>query len=145
MADVVFNPVAGVPFSGGLRMVDCGDGTFAPMSVDIGGLVPVRSLNVVSATGAGVVLDNTGVRTNHSMVVVVSAGFTSGVVAFQGSQDNVNWFTLLTAANTGGTAPPLTASGNFLYTATLTPIRFLRANITTVISGGTISAWVASA
>jgi len=142
MADQVFNPVAGVPFSGGVRMKDLGDGTFAPLGVNISGLVPLQSLTNVSATGPGAVLDNTGVRNNHAMVVVSGAGVSGGVVTLQGSQDNVNWFvftpTVLITVNAANNVFPIA-------TATLTPVRYLRANITTIISGGTISAWVASA
>jgi hypothetical protein len=148
MADVVFNPVSGVPFSGSLRMKDLGDTTYAPLSMAVAGPVPTLSLSAVSAVQNGLMLDNTGVRNNHSMVVIVSAGFSTGVVTLQGSQDNVNWFTLVIASNTGtspAVAPPLTASNSFIYTATLTPVRYLRAAITTVIVGGTISAYVASA
>lgn len=146
MADIVYNPVAGAPFSGGLRMKDLGDGTFAPTSMNVSGLVPLQSLTNVSTTGAGTVLDNTGVRNNHSMIVVSGAGVSAGTVLLEGSQDNVNWFNLLgagivstNAANTiFGPLVPVT-------TATLTPVRFLRARVSVAITGGTISAWVASA
>lgn len=141
MADVIYNPVAGVPFSGGTRMVDCGDGTYAPVGLGISGFLPVLSLNGVSATGPGAVLSNAGVRNNHSLVVTTSAGVSAGVVALEGSQDNVNWvFAPLSTVTANA------ANRTFLGTAaTLTPFRYLRANITTVITGGTVIAYIASA
>jgi hypothetical protein len=139
MADIVFNPVAGVPFSGGLRMHDCGDGSFAPTGLSISGLSPVASLTNVSATGPGAVLDNTGVRNNHSLTITSGAGVASGAVKLEGSQDNVNWFQLIAPV----TAPAAGATTNTI--ASLTPVRYLRANITTIIGGGTVTALVASA
>ncbi len=142
MADVVFNPVAGVPFSGGLRMKDLGDGTFAPTSMNVSGFTPVTSLSAVSATGPGVALDNTGVRNNHNLVVNTSAGVSAGTVVLQGSQDGTNWFLFNPTISVSTTS----ANATFVGTpATLTPVRFLRANVTVGITGGTITALVASA
>lgn len=141
MADIIFNPVAGVPFSGGNRMVDCGDGTWAMIGMSLTGPPPTLSLSNVSAVGPGATVDNHGVRSNHSLVVVSGAGVSGGVVALQGSQDGTNWFNFTPAV----TITTSTASTVFpIATGTLTPVRLLRANITTVITGGTISAWVSS-
>jgi hypothetical protein len=156
MADITFNPVSGVPFSGGLLMKDCtGTGAvYAPTAMDVAGFIPVLSLNGVSATGPGLMLDNQGVRNNHSLVVTTSAGVSGGVVHLQGSQDGVNWVASTVASpglgftGTGTTGLPITtstANTTFIGQAQLVPYRFLRAYITTVITGGTIIAYVASA
>jgi hypothetical protein len=149
MADVVYNPVAGVPFSGGVRMHDCGDGSFAPISVNIAGGVALQSIIAQSAAStAGAALNNTGVRNNHSLTVVTNGTVTSGTVQLQGSQDNVNWVNLLggTGFQAGVVSPVSATSTTWLGTAQLTPFQYIRAFIVTAIGGGgTISAWVASA
>jgi hypothetical protein len=147
MADVIFNPVAGVPFSGGTRMKDLGDGTFAPLSMSVAGFQPVLSITTQSAAlTAGTMLDNTGVRNNHSLVVVANGTVSSGTVQLQGSQDNVNWVNLLGGSGFQQGVVSPTTGGVFLGTAQLSPFRYIRAFIATVIAGGgTISAWVASA
>jgi hypothetical protein len=142
MADQVFNPVAGVPFSGGTRMVDCGDGTWAQVSMGISGLLPVLSLSAVSAAGPGAILNNAGVRNNHSVVVNTNGTVTGGTVQLQGSQDNVNWVNLLTTALAPLSATAAVTAG----TSQLTPFRYVRAIVVAPITGGgTITAYVASA
>ena len=144
MADITFNPVSGVPFSGPTLMKDCTGtgGPYAPLSLSIAGYVPLVSLTAVSAIGAGAVMDNQGVRNNHSLVVVTSGTVNGGTVQLQGSQDGVNYVNLLASA-----IAPLSATATvWASTAQLTPVRFLRANvITTITGGGTITATVASA
>jgi hypothetical protein len=150
MADIVFNPVAGVPFSGGTRMKDLGDGTFAPLSMAVAGPTPTLSLSAQSAVQSGAMLDNTGVRNNHSLVVTQTAAVTAGgIVQLWGSQDNVNWFVVINNAASPGPVQVTTTTAGAVFTqigtAVLTPIRYLRAQITTLIPGGTITAYVASA
>jgi hypothetical protein len=144
MADIIINPVAGVPFSGSIVYKDMtgAGGPYAPVSLSVAGFVPLASLTAVSATGPGVALDNQGVRNNHNLVVNTTGTVTSGAVQLQGSQDNVNWINLLTTA-----LAPLSSSAPVTSgVTTLTPFRYLRANVTTVIGGGgTITAYVASA
>jgi hypothetical protein len=142
MADQIFNALAGVPPPGPTRWKDVGDGTFAPVSVGIAGNLPLLSLSAVSVTGPGAVLDNTGVRNNHSMFVTTSAGVSGGVVALQGSQDGVNF------VNLPGTSTITTSAANttsIVSPTSLIPVRYLRANITTAITGGTVTAYIASA
>lgn len=145
MADITFNPVAGVPFSGPLIMKDMtgAGGPYAPVSLSVAGFVPLASLTAVSAIQNGLVLDNQGVRNNHSLVVTTSAGVSGGgPVIMQGSQDGVNWITApLVSIST------LTTAATFLGTVvSLTPLRYLRAAIITApITGGTVTVYVASA
>jgi len=154
MADVVYDRLSGLPPQQGQRNKDMGDGSFAPVSMGVAGFAPVQSLSGVSAIGPGLMLDNVGVRNNHSVVVVLTGTSTAatGVVQLQGSQDNVSWINLLPATNlTNATAPndqiaPVTGTAVYLGVATLTPFRYIRAAVTVAIAGGgTVSAWVASA
>ena len=138
MADILWNPLAGAPPSVPTRMKDCGDGTYAPIGMSVGP-PPIASLTAVSATGPGTALDNNGTRSNHVMAITSSAGVTAGAVTLQGSMDNVNWFNLA-SATTVPAAGATTLGGN----TTLTPVRYLRANITTTVTGGTVTVYVAS-
>lgn len=114
----------------------------------VSGSLVVQSLNNASGTGRGTALFNTGFfnaaannlcRSNHTMVVVSGAGVATGTVQFQGTLDNVNWFNLGTAVSTTTPStvfPPVVVPNQ--------PIMGIAANITAGITGGTISAWVAS-
>jgi hypothetical protein len=118
-------------------------GPYAPISLSVAGFVPLASLTAVSAIQNGVVLDNQGVRNNHSLVVTTSAGVSGGgPVIMQGSQDGVNWITAPLVS-----IGSLTTAATFLGTVvSLTPLRYLRAAIITAnITGGTITAYIASA
>jgi hypothetical protein len=151
MADITYNPVAGVPFSGSLVMKDMtgAGGPYAPISLGIAGFLPVLSLSAVTAAStAGAVLDNQGVRNNHSLMVITSGTVTSGTLQLQGSQDNVNWVNLLGGSGfqQGLISPVSGTSTTWLGTAQLTPFRYLRGFIVSTIGGGgNISAYVASA
>ena len=96
------------------------------------------SLAAGSTTGAGTGYDNSGVYANHTLVTIGSAGISAGAVQLQGSLDNVNWVNL-------GTPITLTASTVQVTNVASTPFQFIRANVSTNVTGGTVSAWVASA
>jgi hypothetical protein len=160
MADVIYDRLSGLPPEQGQRSKDMGDGSLALVGLGVGGFAPLLSLTAVSAAGAGLVLDNVGVRNNHNVVVTTNGTVTGGKVQLQGSQDNVNWINLLYDP---GTATQISAQSSvvlpigpgvpagqqipiFLGISQLSPFRFLRANVITAIAGGgTITAWVASA
>ena|SRR6185312_358626 len=100
---------------------------------------PQLSLPAGSTTGAGPsVLDNGGAAANHTLVTIASAGVSAGAVQLQGSLDNVNW------ANLG---TPLTLTASTVQTTSVAgaPFQFIRANVSTNLTGGTVAAWVASA
>lgn len=104
------------------------------------GVAPVESLSAVSAVGPGTPLDGGVCRVNHGLVVTTSAGVNAGVVQLEGSFDGVNWF------NMPGTASITTSAASTTSAISVSGIaRFLRAAITTIISGGTVSAFVGSA
>lgn len=117
--------------------------TGAPMTtlVSVVGTQDATSLSNASAAGPGTVLTQDGVRAraNHSMMVVASAGVTAGVVRLQGSLDGANWVNIDSAGIT------LTTSGVFSESVAGTPMGNIRANITTAITGGTVTVTIASA
>lgn len=80
-------------------------------------------LNGVTATGASI---SVGTDSNKPAFVQVS-GITSATVAIQGSVDNTTWATLTTA---------LTADG---IVTIATPPPYIRANVTTYVSGTIIA------
>jgi hypothetical protein len=102
--------------------------------------LPLPSLTNVSAVGAGTALDSGIARAYHAMVVTTSAGVTGGVVQLQGSLDGTNWF------NLPGTSSVTTSAASTTTAATATcAARFIRAAVTTAITGGTVSAVVGMA
>jgi hypothetical protein len=102
------------------------------------GLSGLTSLSAVSALGAGTAMDGGVCHASHTMVVTTSAGVTAGVVQLQGSLDGTNWFNLPGASSVTTT----TASTTTTVAVTSCAARMIRAAITTVITGGTITAVV---
>lgn len=110
------------------------------MTMDPGVQQPFVSFTTQSVLNtAGNALDNIVARPNHSLFVVSGAGVSAGVVTLQGSNDNVNWF------NTTATVTTNAASATFTAAVATFPYRWVRATITTGITGGTVTATVASA
>lgn len=105
------------------------------------GIAPATSLTAVSAVSSGTAVDGGVCRLNHSMAVTTSAGVSAGVAQLQGSLDGVNWFNMPATSNVTTSA----ASTTYLVTPPACPARFVRASITTIITGGTITAVVGSA
>lgn len=116
---------------------DVGPGNALPVAT---GVSPVQSLlNKSATTDVPGVLDNTVARSNHSLFVVSGIGVSAGVVTLQGSNDNVNWF------STSATCTTSSASTAYAANVGQFPFRYIQAKITTTITGGTITAYVASA
>lgn len=101
-----------------------------------GTLISSTTLSAQSATGAGTVADFGSAKHAITLAVTASAGVSAGVVALEVSQDNTNWF------RTNGSA--LTAPGVTATTVT-GAWRYARGNVTTTITGGTVSATVMGA
>ena len=101
---------------------------------------PLVSLTAQSATTAvPAALDNGAAKANHSLFVVSGTGVSAGVVTLQGSNDGVNWFSTATTVTTNAASTAFAAGlANF-------PFQYVRAAITTTITGGTVTATVASA
>lgn len=103
------------------------------------GSAPVTAFTSQSAGGTnGATVDNGVARSNHTLFVMTGAGVSAGVVTLQGSNDGVNWFSTTCIVTTiAATTPYAAALANF-------PFRYVRASITTVITGGTVTATTAS-
>jgi hypothetical protein len=105
------------------------------------GIGPVQALAAKSATtSVPAVLDAGTVRPNATLVVTTSSGTSAGVVALFASMDGVNFWAVPSATITTSAA-----STTSQVTSTSAYGRFFQAKITTVITGGTITAWVAAA
>lgn len=104
------------------------------------GIPPLQSFAAQSAGGTnGTALDGGNVRSNHSLFVVASAGVTAGVITLQGSNDGgVTWFNTSCTVTTN-------AAGAFASNLQGFPFRYIRASITTAITGGTVTAYISSA
>ena len=104
------------------------------------GSPPSQAFNAQSAANAAGVLDNGIARAYHSLTVLSGTGVSAGVVSLEVSQDGTNWFAPATNTVT-------TSAASTLYSVTVGPLpfQFVRARISTGITGGTVSAWVASA
>lgn len=97
---------------------------------NIDGIGPIGSL----AAGSIAVANGTAIPlgrpfNNVSLVVQTTGTITGGVIVIQGSVDGVNWFNM-------GAGITLTAAGTFQFTSVSAPIPFIRAAITTAVTGG---------
>lgn len=105
----------------------------------VGAVTSIPAGSTLVAT-VPVVLDNVACASNHTMVAIPAGTIAGGVVTIEMSLDGTNWFI------------PAGTSTITLATATVAGInitgvaRFLRANITTVVSGagGSVTVQVAS-
>lgn len=108
----------------------------AGLVVTTGALISSATLTAQSATGAGVVADFGSAKTQTTIAITASAGVSAGAVALEVSQDNTNWFR--------GT--PVTQSAPGVTQASITGAwRYARGNVTTTITGGTVSATLMAA
>lgn len=99
--------------------------------VSTGTLPASSTLSAVSATGAGTTIDLGSAHTNISLAITASAGVSAGAVALEVSQDNTNFFR----------SSPVTQSAPGVTSVTITGAwRYARGNVTTAITGGTVSA-----
>jgi hypothetical protein len=104
------------------------------------GVQGFTSLSGVSAVGSGAILNGSACRSNHCLVVVAGSGVSAGAVSLEASLDGVNFFSFPDASITTDAASTTSyiSVGN-------SPAQYLRATVTTAITGGTITALVASA
>lgn len=104
------------------------------------GVPPYQALSGASAANAQGVLDNGIARAYHTLTVTSGTGVSAGVVAIELSQDNVNWYAPASNSVT-------TSAASTVYSVTVGPLpfEFVRARISTGITGGTVSAYLASA
>lgn len=103
----------------------------AGLVVTTGALIASATLSAQSATGAGTVADFGSGKSNITLAITAGAGVSAGAVALEVSQDNTNWFR--------GT--PVTQSAPGVTQANQGGAwRYARGNVTTTITGGTVSA-----
>lgn len=100
---------------------------------------PFKSIAAGVALANGATWDNGSCRACHTVVAVTSAGVSAGGCQLQGSLDGVNWYPI-------GVALPCAAASTVFQQSTGTiPARYVRANVSTLVVGGTVDLWVGSA
>lgn len=122
-----------------------------------GGTIPVANgsinsgtcLNAATTTVTGSVVDHGSAAMSVCFQVNASAGTTAGAVTFFGSVDNTTFVPLTAAAIIGSTGAPSITNGVMSFTAASTAlvtlganntaIRFVRADVTTNMAGGTVT------
>lgn len=96
-----------------------------------GTLVSSATLTAQSATGAGTVADFGSAKQQITMAITASAGVSAGAVALEVSQDSTNWFRSTPATQSAPGVTQVNQGGAW---------RYARGNVTTTITGGTVSA-----
>lgn len=96
-----------------------------------GTLIASATLSAQSATGAGTVADFGSAKQEITLVVTASAGVSAGAVALEVSQDNTNWFRGTPVTQSAPGVTQVNQGGAW---------RYARGNVTTTITGGTVSA-----
>jgi hypothetical protein len=101
-------------------------------------MVPFRSLDAATSTGAGIAVDLGEVLTTHSMIAVATGSPSNRHVELQGSHDGFVWAVL-------ATADP--GDAGLATTVINTPLRYVRANLATLAGGTspTVTVTIASA
>lgn len=104
--------------------------------VSTGTLIASTTFTARSATGAGTVVDFGSGKTNATLVITASAGVSAGAVALEVSQDNTNWFRGTPVTQSAPGVTQVNQGGAW---------RYARGNVTTTITGGTVSATIMAA
>jgi hypothetical protein len=91
------------------------------------------TLSAVSAVSNGTTVDFASAKANITLAIVPSAGVAGGVVVLQCSQDSTSW------VKVGADSAALAASTNQQISVT-GAWRYARAAVTTIVSGGTVTA-----
>jgi hypothetical protein len=100
------------------------------------GIAPIVCFTAKSALGAGAVLDGLSVRSTAVLVVTTSSGVSAGSVQLQGSNDATNWYSLGSPVTTSAASTTSQVVVSSAYS------RYVRANVATAITGGTVAASV---
>jgi len=144
---MAYNPATGttsstIPVSGTLTTVPSGTQTVTG-AVTVSPTAPavVTSLNAATAISSGTVYDLGYLSRDYTFVGTSSATLTAGVVRLFGSIDNTNFVQI--GSDISCTAD-FTAAVSKAYTGA-TNYRYLRADITTTITGGNITVKVMGA
>lgn len=117
--------------------------------VTSGSLTPMTTLNAATSTATGTVADFSVAKHTYSFQLVASAGVTAGAVTLLGSVDNVTFTPLTSSTNTGNTSGVSLANGVVTFTAPSSmiasavnagvAIRYFRADVTTNMTGGSVT------
>jgi hypothetical protein len=117
------------------------------LSVGEGSVNSGVTLNA-AASGTGTAIDFGSASLAVTFQVVGSAGISAGAVQFMGSLDGVTYTPLGTPTLAGGgtAANPLTVAANTSYLMSYNGIavRYLRCDVSTNFTGGTVTAKVAA-
>lgn len=137
-----------VEVEGGNLAISSGDGTSTAnvavpgpnlgsgLVVATGTLVSATTLTAQSATGAGTTVDLGSGKQHITLAITASAGVSAGAVALEVSQDNTNWYQDTPVNQTAPGVTQATVTGAW---------RYARGNVTTTITGGTVSATIMAA
>lgn len=87
-----------------------------------------------TAVAAGNTIDLDQVYSNPICVVATNGAVAGGVVAFEGSLDGITWYTIATSGALTTADIALTAAAGVVI-----PARYVRSNITTLVTGGTVT------
>jgi hypothetical protein len=101
------------------------------------GLAPAVSLSAKSTVSTGTALDGLTIRENVVLTVTTTARVSAGTVVLQARNDGVNFY-----AVSGASISTTTASATTSVVATNVFARYVRAAITSAITGGQITAKV---
>lgn len=94
-----------------------------------------------AAVATGNVADFGAIYLNTVAVINATAALTAGAIETEGSLDGVNWYPLRASI---AAATDFTGAGVKVYNQSV-PCRFMRSRISTLITGGTVSAMIGAA
>jgi hypothetical protein len=94
-------------------------------------------------TGTGPTHDTQGFL-HHSLFTAWSAGVGAGVVVLEGSPDGVTWVTLASRSFAVSTNFVDMARDSNATPVPVVAIKYVRARVSTTVTGGTVTAWVTS-
>lgn len=102
-----------------------------------------------ATSGQGTAIDFGSASSSATFQVVTTAGITAGAVQFMGSIDGTTFTPLPTATSFGGAgsnANPytLTANGSAMFHYNGLAVRYLRCDVSTTVTGGTVTVKVAA-
>lgn len=91
------------------------------------------SHNLATAVAPGLTVDLGVVFSQPVAQVATNGAVATGVIVLEGSLDGITWYTIATSA--------ALTTADVVLTATI-PARYLRTNITTLVTGGTVTSKV---
>lgn len=97
----------------------------------------VKVFTAKTTSGDAGTLDNVTPRSAHTLQVNSGAGVSAGVVTLEASLDGTTFSSL-------GTVTTNAASSSFFFSIADKPFRYLRARVSTTITGGSVDAYVCS-